>query len=140
MGEVDATVTSVVVRVTPLDGDDDELLDTEARQLREELLEADVRDAVLVEGGSAPPLTRGLDPVAVGQIVVTVVSTAQALVSLAQALLGWLGRRPGKRLVLEFDGARLEVTGVPVTEQRQVLEAFLAAHADRTPDADSPQP
>jgi hypothetical protein len=140
VGAVDAAIARLIVTVVSEGGDDAEVIDAQARLLRDELLESDVQDAVLLVEGSPPAGARAIDAVTVGQVVVTVVSTMQALVSLSQALVAWLGRRSGKRLVLEFDGARLEVTGASLVEQRRLVEAFLAGHAEPAPDPGPNQP
>ncbi len=140
MGGVDAAVARLVVSVEPEQEGDAEHRDAEVRLLRDEILESEVQDAFLPVEGSPPPGARAVDAETVGQIVVTVVSTAQALSSLARVLADWLDRRRGRRLVLEFDGARLELDNAPLSTQRQILEAFLSAHSEPPSDPGPDQP
>lgn len=113
--------------------DDAEFLDAEVRGLRAEILDSGIQDAVL-PAAAQPAGTRAVDAATIGEIVVTLATSGQALVALARALTDWLAR--GRRgVVLELGGDRLELDSATARQQERLLEAFLARHPIPVPDA-----
>jgi hypothetical protein len=125
--------TRLLVKVQAQD-DDAEFLDAEVRGLRAEILECGVQDAVFPVA-APPPGTRVVDVATIGEIVVTVASSGQALVALARALADWLARGRGRRVVLELGGDRLELDSASAQQQERLVEAFLARRRSPVPDA-----
>jgi hypothetical protein len=112
-------------------GADEARLDSLTRQLRDELLELDVRDVRPAPAGTeVPPGSRGLDVASVGQLVVAMVGT-QGLAGLVSAVLGWLGRghEAPRKVRLEIEGDVLELSGASTEEQDRMVEMFLSRHA-----------
>jgi hypothetical protein len=112
-------------------GADDLRLDALTRQLRDELLQLDVRDVRLAQSGDgAPDGSRGLDVVAVGQLLVALLGTA-GLPSVITAVRGWLGRGDAapRSVHVEIDGDVLELSGASSREQDRLVELFLTRHS-----------
>jgi hypothetical protein len=78
------------------------------------------------------PQTRMIDPVALGQIVVTLSGVAGGLGAVVETVRTWLQSRPAQRTVrLEIDGDVLEMTGLDDAAQKALIEAWMERH--RTP-------
>jgi hypothetical protein len=110
----------------PQDTDAEELEDATGR-LRDELLELDVDAVERPAAGSAPPGSRGLEVAALGTLLVSVAHDALPVVL---ATLGrWVSRHGERRVTIELDGDRIEVSGASAEDQRRLVDAFLARHA-----------
>ena len=112
-------------------GADEVRLDSLTRQLRNELLELDVRDVRPAPADTeAPPGSRGFDVATAGQLVVAMVGT-QGIAGLVSAVLGWLGRGHDspRKVRLEVEGDVLELSGASSEEQDRLVEMFLSRHA-----------
>jgi hypothetical protein len=111
------------------DADEEELADL-TRQLREEVLELDVDAVDLVRSGETPERAKSGDPVAWGNLMVTLVTSGAALVTLISTLQAWL--KPHQRrncsVSLEIDGDKLEVTGISSEEQQYLIDSWLRRH------------
>ncbi len=105
-------------------------LDDLALKLRRELLQLDV-DAVNRErAGPAPAVARAVDVEALGTMIVTIATTAGSLVSLAQAVAGWLGRTSKARTVrLEIDGDVLEIADASGEQVERLVSLWTERHA-----------
>jgi hypothetical protein len=99
-------------------------------QLRRELLELDVEAVELVRAGEPPPGTRAVDLVALGMLIVPIVSSAPigAVVAAVQA---WIGGHGPRTVKLEIGGDVLELSGVSSKEQRRLTDAWLRRHPSR---------
>jgi hypothetical protein len=99
-------------------------------QLREELLGLDLDTVDLVGAGETPERAKAGDPIAWGDLMVTLVTSSAALVTLISTLQVWL--RPHQRrdcsVTLEIDGDRLEVTGISSEEQQYLIDTWLRRH------------
>jgi hypothetical protein len=100
-----------------------------AGSLRSELLDLDVEDVALVRAGSAPPGAKGVDMVAAGQLVVSIL-TSGVVAQVAGALRAWLGRDSNRHLRIEIDGDVLDVDHATAQQQQQLIETWLARHAN----------
>jgi hypothetical protein len=112
-------------------GADEEHLDTLTRQLRDELRQLDVRDVALAPADTEPPPgTRGLDVVAVGQLLVGLIGP-EGLAAVLVTVRGWLGRGQSARRTVrvEIDGDVLELSGASDEDQERLVKMFLSRHA-----------
>lgn len=98
------------------------------RQLRRELLELDVESADLVREGEAPAKAKAGDPVAWGELLLTLAASGGALTALVKALQAWVTRQNQSSLSLEIDGDKLEVTGASTEERERLIMAWLSRH------------
>lgn len=117
---------SLRIEVAPVDGEDAEALDDLTRALREELLELDV-DAVSRPSEPAPDGARAVEAAALGMLLVGVGKGALGIV--ARTVERWVQRVGDRRVVLELDGDRLEVSGISAEDQRRLIDTFVARHA-----------
>ena len=111
------------------DTDLEELADL-TLQLREELWELDLDTVDLVRAGEVPERAKAGDPIAWGDLVLTLVTSSAALVTLISTLKAWL--KPYQRrdcsVTIELDGDRLEVTGISSEEQQYLIDTWLRRH------------
>ncbi len=116
------------VTVRPEASADDEETATLRDLVRSMLVEHDfdVADRRLI---AAPPQgTKGVDPVSLSTLVVTLAASGGVLTTLVGALQAWLLRSSARQVVLEIDGDRLEVNGVTGAERRQLTAEWLRRH------------
>ena len=97
-------------------------------QLRRELSELDVDAVDLVRAGEAPEGAKAGDPIAWGELLVTLAASGGALVTLIGTLQSWITRHERRSVTLEIDGDTLEVTGISSEEQRRLINTWLSRH------------
>ncbi len=100
------------------------------QRLRDELLELDVDAVEPATGGKAPEGAKGLELLAVGELVVRFAMKAGVLRTVVDATVGWLGRQQARSVTLTLDGDTLELTGASSDEQQRLIELWVARHAD----------
>jgi hypothetical protein len=121
-------LTHVEVALSEVDGDAGRL-ELATAALRRELLDLDVADVVAGSVQEAPPNTRAVDVVTIGNLVVTLGQTSDALRQLATTVHQWIGRDGGRRTAeLTIDGDTLTVTGIDAQTQNRLIDAWLRAH------------
>jgi hypothetical protein len=97
-------------------------------QLRGELVELDVEAVDLVRAGEVPDRAKAGDPITWGALLVALTASGGVLTTLINAIQSWLTRHERRSVTLEIDGDRLEVTGVSVEEQQQMINAWINRH------------
>jgi hypothetical protein len=97
-----------------------------AEQLREELQESGVGSVHRPESDDAPIGAKG-DALAWAELVVTVTGGLPALVGLIRA---WAQRGSGRKVTLDLDGDKLEVSGISSEQQEQLIRRWLERHVD----------
>lgn len=100
------------------------------QRLRAELLELDVDAVSLATDGDAPDGAKGIGLLAVGGLVVQFALKAPVLRSVVDTTVAWLGRQQARSVKLTLDGDTLEVTGISSEQQTQLIEQWVARHAD----------
>jgi hypothetical protein len=112
-------------------GADAERLDALTGYLRRELLQLDVENVIALRAGDAPSGSRGLDVAAVGKLMITLGSSAEALRSVVSAVRAWLVRGEGaSRMVrLELGGDALELSQASAADQERLIGLFVSRHA-----------
>src|SRR3954452_16541573 len=111
------------------DDADAEELDAATTDLLRELRELDVDSAERAQGGPAPAGARALDVAILGTIVVKLGKAAAG--PLAKVLQDWLARRSGRTIKLTLGEDSIELTGGSAAFQREMIETFLRARAER---------
>ena len=118
---------SVALQAGP-DADAEELAELAGR-LRAELLDLDVDDVRQPARGEAPEESKGAGWLTAGELVVQLVASAQALMSIIAGVRSWLGRNSARSVKLTLDGDALEVSGVSSAEQDRLIDLWVARHA-----------
>jgi hypothetical protein len=121
----------LAIQVDSEDAVDEEEIDQLSRQLRRELLELEVARVDPAPSQATPPGSKAGDPVAIGALVVSLMSSPEllaAIVGQIQAMLSHIGRHSVR---LEIDGDALEVSGVSSREQRRLIEIWIDRHTRR---------
>ena len=109
---------------------DAEELSELTQRLRGELLELDVDVAALEDGGELPEGAKGVELLALGGLAIRFALNSTVLRAVVDTTVGWLGRQRARSVKLTLDGDTLEVTGVSSGEQSQLIEQWVARHAD----------
>lgn len=94
-------------------------------QLREELLELDIEQVDFVSAEEAPPLSKGDPAFTWGTLLLTLAASGGVLTTLINLLNMWLTRHDRRRIVLEMNGDKLEITGVSSDEQQRLIDIWL---------------
>jgi hypothetical protein len=98
-------------------------------QLRRELLDLDDVAVDRAPGGDVPPGSKGVDPTALGALVVTLAQST-GLAALIHAVQGWLSASNRHTVRIQAaDGATLEVVGASSADQRRLIDAWIDSYA-----------
>jgi hypothetical protein len=120
-----AAPIELVVRVDAgPDADDRERAEL-AFRLRDDLDQLDDASVQLARGGTAEPGAKTGDPVEWGTLIVSAV-TSGALSAVLKTAHAWLARRRGTSLSVKIGDDELVLTGASTSEQRRVIEDWLA--------------
>lgn len=123
-----------LVSVVEFDADP-ERLDSLTRLLLSDLREVDDVDVSVATSGQAPDGTRVVDPIMVGGLIVTLL-TSQGLPHLIEAIRGWLRRgvdEQTRSVKLQLDGDSLELTAATTAQQEKLVDLFVSRHQDPDP-------
>ena len=107
---------------------DAEELEEITHQLRDELLELDLEEVDLVTVGKAPKGARAVDPVSLGQLIITLAASGGLLAQMIGTIKDWFSRHKFKSVKLQLGGDVLEVTDVSSEEQQRLIETFIKRH------------
>jgi hypothetical protein len=124
----------VTVRVDFRESDaevQDELIAALADELRE--LELDVTRPA---AGPVPDGAKGVAATSVVDLILSGVFSVGTLGALTRVFTEWIKRVGARRVVLEEDGDRLELSGLSRADQKAVIEAWITR---RTPDSQDKQ-
>jgi hypothetical protein len=102
-------------------------LETLTLQLRRELQDLDHVRVDLPTGGDLPPGSKGVDPTALGALVVTLAQSS-GLAALIHAVQNWLSAS-NRTVRIQAGGDTLEVVGVSSADQRRLIDAWIDSHA-----------
>jgi hypothetical protein len=125
VGEPDAVL---VIQVGADQADEEEIAELSS-QLSAELLQLDVTSVEQATAGPAPEGSKGLELVAVGTLLVRLLTSSPVLSSITGTLKSWLSRRPGRSIELTLDGDTVKVTDISAEDQRRLIDAWIARHA-----------
>lgn len=115
-------------RIELIEPADDEERDRQTRRVRRELSDAGIPSS-LVDSTTPPPEgARGLGADEIGQLLATIPPSLIALRGLISCLRSWVSSGSRRRVVLEMDGDRLEVTNATAPEQDKLIDAWIGRH------------
>jgi hypothetical protein len=98
------------------------------RQLRDELRALDVDEVTTVEGGPAPPGSKGAATL-LTEWLVTLSGGGGVFVSVIGTIKAWLGSRAGAhKVTVTIDGDTLELSSASPEERAQLVETFVRRH------------
>ena len=106
-----------------------EELENLTQQLREELMHLHVETVDLVSGGETPAKSKAGGPITWGTLLLTLAASGGVLTTMINLLRSWLNRSACRKLILEIDSDRLEVTGISSQNQQQLIECWLRRHS-----------
>jgi hypothetical protein len=96
-------------------------------QLRNELRQLHVEGVELGRGRPAPPGAKG-DGATLAQLLVTLGEVPGVLPAVVGAVLDWLTRDRSRRVVIELQGDRLELSAASAQDQHALINSWLARH------------
>ncbi|OIJ63727.1 hypothetical protein WN71_032925 [Streptomyces mangrovisoli] len=99
--------------------------------LREELLDLDVDDVTALPGGEVPPGARAVEVAAIGALLVSLGSSANALNQVMTVIRSWLGRHHETHpsLHLQMGDDVLEVSEATDDQVTEAFRLFVERHA-----------
>jgi hypothetical protein len=111
------------------EGADAERLDILTGYLRQELLDLDAGQVRPLRAGEVPAGVRAFDVVAVGGLVVSLISS-DALRAVVTTVRNWLarGQSTTHAVRLEIDGDALDLSAASTAEQERLIELFVTRH------------
>jgi hypothetical protein len=99
--------------------------------LRRELLELDVESVEPLGKGEAPPGAKGFEVLGVGALVVKLAHSTGMLSAVFGAVQQWLSGHKGRSVKIAMEGDIIEVTGISSSDQRRLIDAWIARHANQ---------
>ena len=98
------------------------------RQLRNELRGLDVDEVAPLDGGPAPPGSKGV-ATALTEWLVTLSGGGGVFVAVIGTIKAWLGGRAGAHKVsVTIDGDTLELSSATAEERAELVETFVRRH------------
>jgi hypothetical protein len=122
-------MTQLGLRLDAGDDASDEEVDRLTGRLRDELLELDVDEVRRAAAGEAPEGARGIDPEALGHLLVTLATAPATLRAVVGTVRAWLARSAARSVKLELDGDVIEVTGVSNADQQRLIDVWIERHS-----------
>jgi hypothetical protein len=131
-----STQGDVIVQLESAEATDDATFEL-TEQLRQEVLQLPIEQAMHQAAGPAPAGSRGIDAAALGEIVVTLGTAAGGLTALVQTARRWLATASGVRKIrMELDGDVLEMSGADSEEQKRLINSWIDRHQKAKPAKD----
>jgi Effector Associated Constant Component 1 len=116
----------LTLNVYDTQGTDADELSTLTQQLRDELLETDVKEVRFISEDNAPEGSRAVDPVTLGTLAVTFAASGGVFTTLINTIQAWLLRDEKHSITLEGpDGNKITITGRPSREEKQLVETWI---------------
>jgi hypothetical protein len=115
-------------------GAEPERLEQQSSSLRRELLELDVVDVVRRGEGAAPEGSRGIDLVAVGELLVSMQGSFEIVKPVIQMVRAWVARGQGEQhrtAELTVGDKAIKLTGVSTDQQDRLIEQFILAVTEK---------
>lgn len=122
-------MATVSVRIDIAVGEADaEVVESATSRLREELLCLDVDSVERPRTGQPPTSAKvGAEIAVVGTLLLTAPDSA-LLSAAVEVIKSWIGRSSGRTARLEIDGDVLDVHGLSSSEQKLLIERWIARH------------
>ena len=118
------------ISIEPWPGADSREVAELTAQLYEQISYLKVQSTELPEGLEAPSGAKGVnDPLTLGTIVVTAVTSARFLNGMCSVLQAWLSARGARTLKITMGDDSLELTGASSEEQRVLTQAWIERHS-----------
>jgi hypothetical protein len=116
----------LAVELTDAEADAEELA-ASTTALRTELLDLDVESVTTRSGGPAPAGSKGVDPAAIGALVVTLQGGVDLVTQVVIGIRAWLGRDASadRSVKLTLNGQTLELTSASTQQQERLVDEFL---------------
>jgi hypothetical protein len=126
--------TQMVIRLAE-HGAEPEQLDQQSSSLRRELLCLDVDDVAMRRDGVPPEGSRAIDPIAVGQLLVTLQGSLEVVRPVVETVWAWVARRSEEKrhrtAELTVGGKTIKLSGVSVDQQDRLIEQFVLALTEK---------
>ena len=122
--------TTLHVSIDPWDDSDPREIAELTAQLREQVSTLRVRSIDLPENEESPDGAKGLsDPLTLGMILVTAVTSKTFLTSMCTVLQTWISARGARGIKVTVGDDTLELTGVASREQQAITQAWIDQHS-----------
>lgn len=118
----------VLVVESELDTDPD-AVDRLVRQLRAEFKDLDVESVAPVTSENAPRGAKGIDPLSLGALLVTLTATGGVFTVLIETVRDWLARHAvARRISVTIDGDTIVLEKSSARERSALIDAYIRRH------------
>jgi hypothetical protein len=121
--------SSLSVHFTLPNDQTDEEKEEAIYQLRQELLETDVKSVETLAGPSAPPGAKGLPP-GLDTLLVTLAGSGSILGTVINAVSSWSREKKGA-VTIKYNGNEFTFSNPTAEEQHQLVKACLATLSEK---------
>jgi len=113
----------------PEPGVDPDDVERSARRLRVELRELDVESVDSVMSGRAPEGAKGVDPLGLGALLITLSATGGVFTVLMHTARDWLARQAtAHRISVTIDGDTIVLEKACAQERSELIDAYIRRH------------
>ena len=125
----DSALRDLVLVVESEPDVDPDALDRSVRRLRAELNDLDVESVTPVTWENAPLGAKGVDPVSVGALLITLSATGGVFPVLIETVRDWLARHvAARRISVSIDGDTIVLEKGSDQERSALIEAYMRRH------------
>ena len=120
--------TEILLSVETEERISDEELVNLTYQLRDDILDTNVKSADFIKSGTAPEDSRAIEPVTLGALLVTLASSGGVLTTLIGTIKDWLTRNEKSSITLEINGDKISITGASPQQEEQLVREWIKRH------------
>src|SRR5215469_9003876 len=118
------SMEELILNISRLPDDDEEILEQLTHRLRRELTELDVQKVDVVRSGEAPEGARAGEMIPVwGKLLIDLLP--HVVPAVINTVKSWLKGERGRSATLEIEGDILHVTNVSSEQQDELIKSFL---------------
>ena len=127
--DADSTLRELILVVEPEPDADPDEVDRLVRQLRADLKNLDIESVTSLGTGKTPPGAKGVDPVTVSALLVTLSASGGVFTALIESVRDWLARHAAaERISVTIDGDTLVLEKSSGQERSALIDAYMRHH------------
>lgn len=107
---------------------DEDMLENFVKQLRDDLLQLDIDSVDHIPADIIPEGAKG-DAEILGTLIVLLAASKGVLTTVINAVQSWMSAREQRCVIMEIDGDKLTLTGIPSKDQQRIINAWLKRRA-----------
>ena len=120
----------LALEVEPEAGTSDEEVRRLTADLRRQLLQLSIDDAVPAEADELPRGAKG-DPLTIGGLILTLAGSPELIKGVFGLVQSWLSTRSARSIAVTIGNDSITISGARSEEQQRLVELFLERHRPR---------